>query len=279
MTRIALILSALSAACSVLLLVPVLMQAMSGRLTKARIKTDSNRWAKRVAARLAPKLPPRFVKDTEKRITMAGGLSGLTPELLVFASVVLGCFSFALGTALALSLGNASLPFIFLAGGLVLPMIWLRDRVKARHGEILRQLPFNLDLLTLSIEAGMDFTAGLAKMVEKAKPGALKEEFAYTLSQIRVGVSRGQALKDMAARVDLPQLSNFLSSLVQADKLGMPLGKVLRIQAETIRGERSQRAEQRANEAPVRILIPLVIFIFPTIWIILFAPIVFSFAF
>ena len=99
------------------------------------------------------------------------------------------------------------------------------------------------------------------------------------LSQIRVGVSRSQAMRDLATRVDLPQLTTFLSALIQADKLGMSIGKVLRVQSESVRVERSQRAEKRANEAPVKILIPLVLFVFPTIWIILFAPMIFSFAF
>src|SRR6185369_12559088 len=120
--------------------------------------------------------------------------------------------------------------------------------------------PFHLDLLTLGVEAGLDFTQGLSKMVEKGKPGALREEFTFTLSRIRVGVARGLALREMADRVDLPALTSFLSSLIQADKLGMSIGKVLRIQSDGVRQERSQRAEKRANEAPVRILIPLVLF-------------------
>jgi tight adherence protein C len=99
------------------------------------------------------------------------------------------------------------------------------------------------------------------------------------LSEVRVGTSRSAALKAMAERIDLPAMTAFLSALLQADKLGMSVGKVLRIQSETVRIERSQRAERRANEAPVKILIPLILFIFPTIWIILAGPLLFSWLF
>ncbi len=277
--RLALILSALSAGCAVLLAVPTLLGLIRPKLGRTTLRGGSMRLFRRTARRLGPRLPQAFRGPTEKRIGMAGGLDGLTPEQVALASIILGGFAFALGVLLAFAAENFVLPLVFGVLGLVLPSVWLNDRVKARHGDMLRHLPFHLDLLTLAVEAGMDFTAALAKMVEKGKPGPLREEFNHTLSQMRVGVARGQALREMAARVDLPQLTTFLLALVQADKLGMSIGKVLRVQSETVRTERSQRAEKRANEAPVRILIPLIVFIFPTIWIILFAPIVFSFAF
>ena len=161
--------------------------------------------------------------------------------------------------------------------GLFYPLIWVNDQVSKRHLQISRALPFNLDLLTLSVEAGLDFTAALAKVVEKGKTGPLREELALVLKQLKMGKTREEALKGMIARVDLPALSQFVTALIQADKMGTSLGKVLRIQSTQLRIERTQRAEKLANEAPVKMLFPLIACIFPTVFMVLFGPIVFAF--
>jgi tight adherence protein C len=161
--------------------------------------------------------------------------------------------------------------------GLFYPLIWVNDQVSKRHLQISRALPFNLDLLTLSVEAGLDFTAALAKVVEKGKPGPLREELNLVLKQLKMGKTREEALKGMIARVDLPALSQFVTALIQADKMGTSLGKVLRIQSTQLRIERTQRAEKLANEAPVKMLFPLIACIFPTVFMVLFGPIVFAF--
>src|SRR5262249_1206409 len=142
--------------------------------------------------------------------------------------------------------------------GAFYPLLWVNDQVKRRHLLISRALPFNLDLLTLSVEAGLDFTAALAKGVEKAKPGPLKDELQIVLEQLKSGKTREEALKAMIARVDLPSLSQFVTALIQADKMGTSLGKVLRIQSTQMRIDRTQRAEKLANEAPVKMLFPLI---------------------
>ena len=157
------------------------------------------------------------------------------------------------------------------------PAIWLRDQVTKRHFKITRALPYNLDLLTLSVEAGLDFTAALAKVVEKGKPGPLNDEFALSLRQLKMGKTREQALRTMMERVDLPPLTSFLTALIQADRMGTSMGKVLRIQSTQMRIERTQRAEKLANEAPVKMLFPLIACIFPTVFMVLFGPIVFQF--
>ena len=280
MTTLALILAAVAAALSVGLLTFGAAQLSVGKPpVKKRVKGLTERTLDRLGKRVAPYLPAGFRQRTEKKITMAGGLDDLTPEGLAARSVLSAILAGLIGFVLFAGAQNGWLVPVFFFAGLLLPVIRLNDQVKQRHNAMLRQLPFHLDLLTLGVEAGLDFTAALATMVEKGKPGPLREEFNLMLSQIRVGVARGQAMREMATRVDLPQLTTFLSALIQADKLGMSIGKVLRVQSEGVRVERSQRAEQRANEAPVKILIPLVIFVFPTIWIILFAPMIFSFAF
>jgi tight adherence protein C len=114
------------------------------------------------------------------------------------------------------------------------------------------------------------------KMVERGKPGPLRDEFSTFLAELRIGKTRAEALEAMGERVGLPQLSAFLSALIQTERLGSGLGRTLRVQAEQLRTERFQRAETLAGEAPVKMLIPLVLFIFPTIWIILAGPLVYE---
>lgn len=166
-----------------------------------------------------------------------------------------------------------------LIGGIVgasYPLIWLRDKVKARHHAITRALPYNLDLLTLSVEAGLDFAAALGKVVEKGRKGPLADELSMTLKELKLGKTREEALRNLGQRVDLPVLTSFVHALIQADKMGTPLGKILRILSTQMRIERTQRAEKLANEAPVKLLFPLICFIFPTVFIMIFAPIVYQ---
>ncbi|HEY0881154.1 MAG TPA: type II secretion system F family protein, partial [Archangium sp.] len=176
---------------------------------------------------------------------------------LLFGLVLMNAIDFNLAWSLVVALI-----------GLFYPLIWVNDQVSKRHLQISRALPFNLDLLTLSVEAGLDFTAALAKVVEKGKPGPLREELALVLKQLKMGKTREEALKGMIARVDLPALSQFVTALIQADKMGTSLGKVLRIQSTQLRIERTQRAEKLANEAPVKMLFPLIACIFPTVFMV-----------
>jgi tight adherence protein C len=171
--------------------------------------------------------------------------------------------------------------WVLAAGGLAaaLPFVWLRDRVAGRHDEILRDLPYDLDLLTLSVEAGLDFTAAVQKVVDRGKRGPLRDELQAFLAALRMGKTRAGALAAMGERVGLPELASVVSALVQADHLGTGLARTLRAQAEQLRVERFQRAETRAGEAPVRMLVPLVLFVFPTLWIVLGAPLVFEYFF
>ncbi|MCL2012135.1 MAG: type II secretion system F family protein [Cystobacterineae bacterium] len=160
--------------------------------------------------------------------------------------------------------------------GLFYPRIWLNDQVKKRHLKISRALPYNLDLLTLSVEAGLDFTGALGKVVEKGKPGPLLDEFNLVLKQLKMGKSREESLKSMAYRIDLQAVTQFISALIQADRMGTSLGKVLRIQSVQLRIDRTQRAEKLAGEAPVKMLFPLIACIFPTVFLVLFSPIVYT---
>ena len=156
----------------------------------------------------------------------------------------------------------------------VYPLVWLRGALRRRHLEITRALPFVLDLLTLSVEAGMDFMGALQRNCARRRLDALNEELIRMTREIQVGTPRRVALRNMAARVRLPDLKGVTHALIQADELGVSIGSILRIQSEQLRGRRFDRAEKLANEAPVKMLGPLILCIFPAVFIILLGPIV-----
>lgn len=223
---------------------------------------------------------PSYEAKRQKDIIKAGEPAQLKPEEIMAMQQVSFVFFMVFGV-LILNLFGASLLYSAAFGfvGLFYPLYWLKDQVKKRHHLITRALPYNLDLLTLSVEAGLDFTGALGKVVEKGKPGPLREEFQLVLKQLKMGKTREEALKSMISRVDLPPLSTFITALVQADRMGTSIGKILRIQSTQLRIERTQRAEKLANEAPVKMLFPLIACIFPTVFLVLFGPIVFAFTF
>ncbi|MEM6730943.1 MAG: type II secretion system F family protein [Myxococcota bacterium] len=254
-----------------------------GALAVARMGEDRRSRPRRGALvdawvrRVQHMVPNAFDSRVRRAIVMAGGLEGLSAAELVLWALLAGAGAFALGMWFALATGWSI--WMSVAGfvlGAVYPFVWLRDKVKQRHLAILQEMPYQLDLLTLSVEAGLDFIAGLGKVVERGKEGPMRDELARMLAEIRVGKSRSEAMGALAHRVGLPALSNFLSAMIQADRLGTGLGRTLRIQADQLRNERFQRAEKAAGEAPVKMLIPLVVFVFPTIWIILAGPLVFD---
>jgi tight adherence protein C len=221
-------------------------------------------------------VPNKVGANLARKIVMAGGLEGMTPAEVVLIAMLSTLLGLATGIMLVtLTEWSPWWAVLLTVTGAVLPFVWLRDQVKKRHLEILSDMPFHLDLLTLSVEAGLDFGAAAGRMVEKGKLGPLREEFSSFLGEIRMGKTRAESMESMSTRVGLPALSNFLASLIQADKLGSGLGRTLRLQSEQLRVERFQRAEKAAGEAPVKMLIPL-LFIFVTTWVILAAPLVFE---
>lgn len=153
------------------------------------------------------------------------------------------------------------------------PLMWLRGTLKRRHLAILRALPFVLDLLTLSVEAGMDFMNALQRNCERRKLDPLNEELIRMTREIQVGTPRRVALRNMAERVRQPDLKGVAHALIQADELGVSIGSILRIQSDQLRSRRFERAEKLANEAPVKMLGPLMLCIFPAVFIILLGPV------
>ena len=202
-----------------------------------------------------------------------GGLRGAdwvgVKMLSLIAFSVLG---FVLGLLLTQQLGLA---FVFVLVGAVVgyiaPGFWLGKRIKARSLGMVLQLPDALDLLTISVEAGLGFDAALAKVVEKME-GPLVDEFRQALAEVRMGRPRREALRDVATRADAQPVTNFIGAIVQAEQLGVPIAKVLQIQSNQLRIERRQRAEEQAAKAPVKMLFPMVGCIFPTIFIVILGP-------
>jgi len=154
------------------------------------------------------------------------------------------------------------------------PASWLRQVLAQRHRVIERGLPFVLDLLTLSVEAGLDFMTAIRRVIERRKLDALGEELLRMLRDIQIGKTRRDALRELGRRSMQSDLNSVVSALVQADELGISLGSILRIQADQMRVRRFQRAEKLAQEAPVKMLFPLIAFIFPAVFIVLLGPVI-----
>lgn len=230
----------------------------------------------KLAANLARVAPRGQRVKTEANLS-AAGLSGQ------WGSVEWQGLRYALGVALALilvlivGLEHKSLFWRIEMGaagfllGYLFPESWLKAKANERQKAIINSLPDVLDLLTVSVEAGLGFDAALLKVVEKQR-GVLAEEFLRVLQEIKMGRPRREALRDLSRRNQVEDLSNVVASLVQADQLGISIGGVLRNQAAQIRQKHRQRAEEKAQKAPVKMMIPLVFFVFPGIFIIILGP-------
>lgn len=197
------------------------------------------------------------VEFTGLRVLLAGGLGGLFFVLFLMSGSGL--------TNLIL------FPAVTGAIGYILPGIWLGNRIKRRKTAIIRALPDAIDLLTISVEAGLGFDPALQRVVEKWD-NELTREFGRMLSEIRMGQSRREALRDLAARTNVDDLNVFVSAIVQADQLGVSITQVLRVQSKQMRMRRRQRAEEQAHKAPVKMIFPMVFLIFPALYIVLLGP-------
>ncbi|HBC85403.1 MAG TPA: secretion system protein F [Lentisphaeria bacterium] len=212
-------------------------------------------------------------RQTREQILMAGFEQLIDEHQFVSAQILL----FIFGGFFVILFTIVKQPFIgiiFMALLYLYPKIWLKAVIKRRHLEIQKALPNVLDLLTLSVEAGKDFLTSLRDILARRKRDALGEELERTFREIQLGKQRRVALKELSLRVQQPDLSMVLNSIIQADELGVSIGQILRIQGDQLRGKRFNRAEKLANEAPVKILFPLVFFILPAVIIILMGPVI-----
>jgi tight adherence protein C len=209
----------------------------------------------------------------EKRLRSASYPEGVTADEFVGMMCLGGVFGLLAGVIANIRMQANPVILLFVAAGMYVPVMWLTGRLHRRQDDIRRALPYTLDMLTLSVEAGLDFTQALSRIVRKLGHGPLAVELGQTVRDIQLGRTRVQALRELSRRVDLSELNSITSALIQADELGSSLGPILRIQADQLRSRRSQAAEKLAMEAPVKILLPLILFIFPTIFIMIFGPI------
>ncbi|HEU5442266.1 MAG TPA: type II secretion system F family protein [Steroidobacteraceae bacterium] len=232
--------------------------------------------ARYVATRLGRFMPQQNVERLRQQLIEAGQPRGLgTTEFMGLRMVMgfgLGGLLFLIGLTGNRSMMNlALLPGAVCAVGYILPNVWLSRRIKDRRKEILRAMPDAIDLLTISVEAGLGFDPALGLVVEKWD-NSLTREFGRMLSEIRMGAARREALRDMANRVNVDDLSTFVSAVIQADQLGVSISQVLRIQSKQMRMLRRQRAEAQAQKAPLKMLFPMIFLIFPSIYIVILGP-------
>lgn len=175
------------------------------------------------------------------------------------------------------------LPFFFsvliTAFGWFYVDIWLKDKILQRKKKIKVQLPFLLDMLTLSVEAGLEFSAAVAKIVSKMDPSPLREELTVFLRQMQLGMSRKEALRAMSERVNLQQMNSIVAALIQAAEMGSSVGSALRTQSEIMSGERFFEAEKKGAEASQKMLFPMVIFIIPAVMLVIIGPLLVSFVY
>lgn len=211
------------------------------------------------------------MKKLREQLAMAGYEQVLTPEQFMTVRILLGVVG-VLFTILFFASGNAMAGLLVLFCAVLYPQVWLRSLITKRHLQILKALPNVLDLLTLSVEAGKDFVTALRDILSRRPADELGLELRKALHEIQLGKPRHSALKEMTQRVRQPELTSVLNAIIQSDELGVSIGQVLRIQAEQLRAKRFARAEKLASEAPVKILFPVALLIFPAVFTVVIAP-------
>ena len=217
-----------------------------------------------------------FSERTDKRLALAGNPGDMrTGDWLGIKAMGAVAGAGILFLLFGILGGNILNGIVFgvlgLGIGYIFPEFWLSGRIKKRQKLVLIQIPDALDLLTISVRAGLGFDAALGKVVEKMK-GPLVDEFRRALAEVRVGKVRRDALRDIVARTEVQPLTNFIGAIIQAEQLGVSISKVLQIQSEQLRIERRQRAEEMAAKAPIKMLFPLVGCIFPALFIVILGP-------
>lgn len=230
----------------------------------------------RVGSAMAKRTARAQMAALETSLALAGNPGKLTPGAFMAVQIlgigVLGASGLLLGLVLGSDVSIVLLLGVIGAiGGFMAPRIWLQRRVAARKEEILDGMPSALDLLCISVEAGLGFDAALMKVAEKFR-NALADEFNQVIAEMRLGRSRREALKALAERVNIDELSTFVQAVVQSEQMGSSLGTTLRIQSEEMRRRRRQRAEEQGAKAPLKMLLPMVGCIFPTLFIVLLGP-------
>jgi tight adherence protein C len=214
-------------------------------------------------------------KELRQQLVRAGKGDAITPDEFVGVMILSGLLGLAVGLYFMVMV-DASGVVVLGISLLVfyLPKLSLNDKVSTRQKAIRKVLPYTLDLLCLAVEAGMDFTAALNRIGDKLRQSPFRDEITILSRDLSMGKTRPEALRDMEKRIGIEELTSVVSALVQADELGASLGPTLRIQSRELQRKRFQLAEKKAMQAPVLMLLPLVIFIFPLVFAVIFTPII-----
>lgn len=220
--------------------------------------------------------PQKQIEDTRHKLELAG--MTLEPGSF-FAMRIFMTFALGLGAFVVFFVLSSSTPqttaILFTLGafflGYFFPSMWLNSKIKRRQQSIVRALPDALDLLVICVEAGLGFDMAMGKVYEKWN-NELSIAFGRVLREIQLGKPRREALRDMSRRMDVPDVTAFIAAIIQADQLGVSMSKILRVQSDQMRVKRRQRAQEKAHQAPVKMMIPMVFLIFPAIWIVLLGP-------
>ena len=229
-----------------------------------------------IAQFMARFTPQRSLESARHNLELAGNPYSLTASQFwaarAAAAVILGGLITVLMFVTSQPWTQRILyPVIATAMGFFLPVLWLSSQISRRKNSIIKALPDALDLLTVCVEAGLGFDAAMQKVTEKWKDD-LALAFGRVLQEIRLGKIRREALRDMADRMDVTDVTSFVAAIIQADQLGVSIAKVLRIQSDQMRVRRRQRAEEKAHQAPIKMLFPMVFLIFPSIYLVLLGP-------
>jgi tight adherence protein C len=223
--------------------------------------------------------PQNAIVETRRRLDMAGAPRWLEPTVFLASRFIFGIslgalmfFTFSLSPSVQLWSPTSLLGIgFFTVIGFFLPNLLLNRSVRRRQRTVLNAMPDALDLLTICVEAGLGFDAAMKKVIEKWNDD-LSLAFARVLQEIQLGKLRREALRDMADRLGIPEMDSFVAAVIQSEQLGVSMARVLRVQADAMRVKRRQRAEENAQRAPVKMLLPMVFLIFPTIVLILLGP-------
>jgi tight adherence protein C len=226
-------------------------------------------------AKLVLRIHPKTTVDGVRSRLLAAGLRNVSPTGFLAAKAAVGIGGLVLGMLLGGAFVGGAGVLIFgvaLGGiGFLAPDFVVGSRARKRRDQIRAQLPDALDLLAVSVEAGLGFDGAISKLIDHMD-GALSEEFGLTLNEIRIGESRQDALKKLSARTDTPEIAGFTRAIIQADHLGISLGRILRVQATDTRQRRQAAAEEKAMKAPIKMLFPTVLFIFPAMFLVILGP-------
>ncbi len=226
--------------------------------------------------------PQKVLEQTSLKMELAGNPVRIDPATFLASRFVVAVFfggfltliffisprSWNLGTTILVVL-------LFTVLGFSFPQLWLQSKINSRQHEIRKALPDALDLLTICVEAGLGFDAAMAKVSEKWE-NQLSFGFARAIREVQLGKTRREALRVMADRMGIPEMTSFVAAVIQSEMLGVSMAKVLRIQSDQMRMKRRQRAEEEAHKAPIKMLVPMATLIFPSIMIILMVPALFQ---